>query len=157
MQKALDETNTMLALVGAPLQWIENDPLPRAGQMIDLIRSGIMLTAQERYQPPKNGYDFIDALLEAGPGTSIPGSFGGVSGGALWRFRDPFHTDQPMPELKPEDYVLAGIAFWEQLRGRKPFVRSHGPRSLYETFLPLLRDWLRKPGEIKISLRPGTI
>lgn len=43
-----------------------------------------------------------------------------------------------MHELQSGDYVLAGIAFWEQLGKRKPFIRSHGPRSLYETFLPEL-------------------
>jgi hypothetical protein len=157
MQKALAEADTMLAIVGAPLEWISTDSLPRAGQIIDLLRSGIMLTAQERYHPPKNGYDFIDAFIGAGPGTSIPRSFGGVSGGALWRFRDPFHRDQPMPELRASDYVLAGIAFWEQLGQRKSFVRSLGPRSLYDMFLPSLRDWLRTPGEIKTSLRPGLL
>lgn len=155
MQRALDETKTILAIVGAPAEWIEDDPSPRAGQMIERIKSGVLLTAQEQYQPAKNGYDFIDALIGAGPGTLIPGSFGGVSGGALWRFRDPFHTVQPMRELQSGDYVLAGIAFWEHLGKRKPFIRSHGPRSLYEKFLPELRDWLRKPGEIKKSFRVG--
>ena len=155
MEKALDESNSILAIVGAPFEWFEDDPTPRAGQMIERIRSGVLLTAQERYRPPKNGYDFIDALIEAGPGTLIPGNFGGVSGGALWRFRDPFHTDQPMRELQSGDYVLAGIAFWQHLRKCKPFIRSHGPRSLYEKFLPELRDWLQKPGEIKKSFSAG--
>ena len=51
LQKALDEPNTILAIVGAPGEWIEADPSPRAGQMIDRIKSGVLLTAQERYQP----------------------------------------------------------------------------------------------------------
>jgi hypothetical protein len=38
---------------------------------------------------------------------------------------------------------------------RKPFIPSHGLRSLNEKFLPELRDWLRKPGEIKKSFRAG--
>jgi len=32
MEKALIETNTILAIVGAPYEWFEDDPLPRAGQ-----------------------------------------------------------------------------------------------------------------------------
>jgi hypothetical protein len=49
-----------------------------------------------------------------------------------------------MRELTAEDYVLAGIVFWEdQQDANAPFVRSHGPRSVYEKFLSEVRTWLR--------------
>ena len=103
------------------------------------------MTAQKRYWADHNGYDFIDALAAREPETFIPDSFGGVSGGALWHFRDVFHTDQSIRELKREDYVLAGISFWEDSTDpNAPFVRAHGPRSIYERFLPEVRAWLKE-------------
>jgi hypothetical protein len=47
-----------------------------------------------------SGYDFIDAIAAREPGAFVPECFGGVSGGAIWRFRDPFHADPPKRELK---------------------------------------------------------
>ena len=50
-----------------------------------------------------------------------------------------------MRELKAGDYVLAGIVFWEdQQDPNAPFVRSHGPRSIYEKFLREVRLWLKE-------------
>jgi hypothetical protein len=151
MQKALDESNTILAVFGAPGEWIDDDPSPRPGQISQRIKAVAFLTAQERYCPNQNGYDFVDALAAREPETLIPESFGGVSGGALWRFRDLFHTDQLISELQPEDYVLAGIPFWQDYTDpNAPFVRAHGPRSLHERFLPEVRAWLKTPGPIEL-------
>jgi hypothetical protein len=69
-----------------------------------LDRMGIYANCKE--------YDFVDAIASREPGTFIPNSFGGVSGGALWRFRDVFQTNQYGLKLDREDYVLAGIAFY---------------------------------------------
>jgi hypothetical protein len=149
MQKALAERNSILAVVGAPGEWIENDSSPQPGQFGQRIKVGVMMTAQERYHADQNGYDFLDAIASREPGTFIPNSFGGVSGGALWRFRDVFHTNRLGPQLDREDYVLAGIAFWQgRIDSSAPFVRCHGPRSIYEKFLPEVRDWLKTPPQI---------
>jgi hypothetical protein len=145
MRRALDEANTVLAVVGLPGEWMKDDPFPREGQMSQILKGGVLVTAQERYWPDMTGFDFIDALAAREPGASVPNSFKGVSAGALWRFRDPFRFDRPISELKAEDWVLAGIAFWEDHTDpNAPFVRGHGPRSLYEKFLPEVRAWLKE-------------
>jgi len=46
MQKALDESNTVLAVVGAPDEWIDDDPSPRPGQISQRIKAVTFLTAQ---------------------------------------------------------------------------------------------------------------
>jgi hypothetical protein len=150
MEKALKQDNLMLAVVGVPQEWIEDDPRSQPDQVAKRIKMGPLLTAQEKYWPDQNGYDFIDALAERTPDTPIPQSFKGISGGALWRLRDPFHADPPMPELTAGDYVLAGIVFWEdQQNANAPFMRSHGPRSVYEKFLPEVRAWLKETNEVR--------
>jgi hypothetical protein len=145
-QKALKQSNSMLAVAGAPLEWITDNPSPGPRQIGREIQVAVLATAQERYWVDEhNGYDFIDALVEPGPGTVIPESFRGVSGGPLWRFRDPFQVNQSFDELKHGDYVLAGVVFWEDYDPQHGvFVRAHGPRSIYEKFLPEVRDWLRR-------------
>jgi hypothetical protein len=47
--------------------------------------------------------------------------------------------------------------FFQDLENPEPFIRSHGPRSLYEKFLPGLRDWFRKLGVIKKSFSASLI
>ena len=79
-------------------------------------------------------------------GVRIPNFFNGVSGGAIWHLVNLFEQNPTVHELKSSDYVLAGIAFWQDPRNLQPkFIRGHGPRSLYEKFLPELLDWLNGP------------
>jgi hypothetical protein len=83
-------------------------------------------------------------------GVRVPHFFYGVSGGAIWRLVNLFEQDPSMHELKSTDYVLAGIAFYQGPGSPLPkFIRGHGPRSLYEKFLPELRDWLKQPGQVQ--------
>jgi hypothetical protein len=108
------------------------------------------VTAQGEYSTRPNGYDYIDAMAAREPGLFIPESFKGVSGGALWLFRDFFHMSEPPQLLTRDDYVLAGIAFWQgQEDPNAPFIRAHGPRSIYENFLPNVREWLRTRAQIE--------
>lgn len=151
IQKAIEAHNTIAAVVGAPAEWTDDDPSPRPGQISRRTKVGVLVTAQWQYWADHNGYDFVDAIAAREPETFIPDSFGGVSGGALCFFRDVFHTDQSIRELKREDYVLAGIAFWEDSTDpNAPFVRSHGPRSIYERFLPEVRAWLKEQRPIDL-------
>jgi hypothetical protein len=81
----------------------------------------------------------------------IPKFFNGVSGGAIWRLVNLFEQDPSIRELKSSDYVLAGITFYQGFENfRVNFVRGHGPRSLYEKFLPELIKWLKQPGQAQL-------
>jgi hypothetical protein len=113
-------------------------------------RTNQAIDEKTRLEREKNGWmhrlltESGDAIAAREPGLFIPESFNGVSGGDLWLFRDFFQMSEPPQELTRNDYVLAGIAFWQdQLDANTPFVRCHGPRSIYENFLPKVREWLR--------------
>jgi hypothetical protein len=144
LERALGRNNTVLVIVGAPGIWITTDPVPPPGRQVKIAICGAFVTAQEEYWLREDGYDFVDAIACREPGAFVPERFGGVSGGALWRLRDPFHADPPMLELRAEDYVLARVVFWGDPRDPEPFFRAHGPRSLYEMFLPEVRAWLKE-------------
>ena len=150
VQRSLSNDYGILAVVGAPGEWIEPARQPRPGEDSQRVTVGTLVTAQGEYSTRPNGYDYIDAKAAREPGLFIPESFQGVSGGALWLFRDFFHMSEPPQVLARDDYVLAGIAFWENQEDRNaPFIRSHGPRSIYENFLPRVREWLRTRTQIE--------
>lgn len=67
----------------------------------------------------QDGMDFVDLESKtSGPGSSAPSSFGGVSGGGLWRLEG-----QSMPKLQ-------GVAFYEFFEKDRQKVRCHGWKSI---------------------------
>ena len=73
-------------------------------------------------------------------------SFGGVSGGGVWRVPVYRKKGDPKGAEYYQNRTLAGVAFYEEnhLPDGRFFVRTHGPKSLYRTFLPELRKGLAK-------------
>ncbi|SRR6266481_104555 len=151
-QRALYGNDTILAVIGAPGE------TSQVSLTLTDMRGVLQVTSflAAGFEPKMRGeYDYFDVPVDYESGAKLPKSFVGVSGGAVWRLTNPQNPD--MREFKSTDYVLAGIAFYQDLENPEPFIRGHGPRSLYEKFLPGLRDWLRKPGEIKKSFSAGLI
>jgi hypothetical protein len=147
LQKALDENYSLLAIVGAPGEMAE-DVSPTPVDKRGIIQFPVFLAPTFEYQIREDGYDFFDVPVDRELGVRVPNFFNGVSGGAVWRLVNLFEQDPPMRELKSTDYVLAGIAFWQDPKNLRPkFIRAHGPRSLYEKFLPDLRNWLKRPSD----------
>ena len=71
-------------------------------------------------------YDLALSRPELAPVVDAPKSFGGVSGGGLWRF---FVSDDRREVLESR---FAGIAFYEvQGTSKSPDIICHGPRSIY--------------------------
>jgi hypothetical protein len=147
MQRALNENNTLMAVAGAPGE-TSKDVSPTPTDKRGIIECPVFLAPEFHYRVAEDGYDFFDIPVDRESGVRLPNNFGGVSGGALWRLVNLFEQNLPMHELKSSDYVLAGIAFWQGPGSPLPkFIRCHGPRSLYEKFLPELRAWLKQPGQ----------
>jgi hypothetical protein len=92
-----------------------------------------------------NGWDFIDVDGCRTNCTSIPASFGGVSGGGLWTFGITRRYGDP-PGIEQIDVLtLAGVAFYElDPSSEKPALRCHGPRPVYEQALGQVRMWLHR-------------
>ena len=77
----------------------------------------------------RDGWDYLDVPITR-DSPDIPVSFGGVSGGGLWR--TPLALDGE-EVVGVRDPVLCGVAFYEQGRGGPSrFIRCHGPKSVYE-------------------------
>jgi hypothetical protein len=148
--QALNGKDTILAVIGAPGE------TSQVSLTLTDIRGTLQLTAflAAGFEPKmQSDYDYFDVPVDYQSGAKLPKSFVGVSGGATWGLVNP--QDPQMREFTSRDYALVGIAFYQDLENPSPFIRSHGPRSLYTKFLPGLRDWLRKPGEIKTSFSAG--
>jgi hypothetical protein len=142
----LNQRNTILAVIGAPGE------TSQVTTTLTDIRGTLQVTAflAAGFEPKTRGeYDYVDVPVDYESGVKLPKSFVGVSGGAVWRLINP--QSLGMREFKSTDYALVGIAFYQDLENPEPFIRGHGPRSLYTKFLPKLRDWLQNPGEIKTS------
>jgi hypothetical protein len=88
-----------------------------------------------------SGYDYIDTSSRRSLQPELPESFGGVSGGGFWHFDV---ARYPNDKFEAARFHLSGVAFY-QLPGSEAdivTVRYHGPRSIYEIFLPQVRKWL---------------
>jgi hypothetical protein len=141
LEKALDQSKTLIAVAGAPVE-MSKDVSPTKTDKRGIIEFPVFLAPRFKYRKRKNGYDYFDVPVdrELGVGSQF---LNGVSGGAVWRLANLFEQDPTIIDLKSSDYVLAGIAFYQGFENfRVKFIRGHGPRSLYEKFLPELRAWL---------------
>jgi len=74
----------------------------------------------------------------------MPKSFGGVSGGGLWRFDVVRAAHENPGQERLDKSYLAGVVFCQNaIDTDKPTVRGHGGRSIYEVCLPEIRAWLK--------------
>jgi hypothetical protein len=119
-QRALDGNDTILALIGAPGE------TSQVSLTLTDVRGTLQLTAflaaSFEYQT-RGEYDHFDVPVDYQSGVKLPKSFVGVSGGAVWRPRNPQNPD--MREFKSTDYLLAGIAFYQDLENPEPFIRGY--------------------------------
>jgi hypothetical protein len=148
LESALDESKTLIAVAGAPVE-MAKDVSPTETHKREIIEFPVFLALDFKYRKKKNGYDYFDVPIDRELGGRIPHFFNGLSGGAVWRLVNLFERDPAILELQSSEYVFAGIAFWQAFENSQvKFIRGHGPRSLYEKFLPELRNWLKQPGHV---------
>src|SRR5258708_1232160 len=140
MEQALTD-NGLLGVVGAPQRWIDMRGKVEGTELIRGIRSAVFLAGNQRYYE-KDGFDFLEVIPDTPMRQDLPPSFRGVSGGGFFRFprTKEIPADSWVQESRP---ILAGILYWESIREDSAFLRGHGPRSIYVTFLGRLREWFR--------------
>jgi hypothetical protein len=83
-------------------------------------------------------YLFVNLSLDRNP--NIPKTYGGMSGGGIWRAAFSVSADHKVfrVENPQADIVLSGVAFYQTgLEGRQ--IIGHGPKSLYTTFPDRIR------------------
>jgi hypothetical protein len=62
--------------------------------------------------PPANGFDYIELGCDRSSSASVPDSFGGVSGGGVWKVE----IDSPDGSAGSEilgEVILCGVAFYQ--------------------------------------------
>ncbi len=72
-------------------------------------------------------FDYIEVMAEFGEEVN-PKSFGGFSGGGLWRVS--LRMDA-QGNLMAKEYILSGVIFYEFMLNEEKYLRSHGPNSIY--------------------------
>jgi hypothetical protein len=120
--------------VGYPIDF---NPEPssdlQSSKNIKRLTCGAFMTVENAPITTPEGYDVIDLPSDRDYEPRAPRSYGGVSGGGLWRA-------MVTPDRKSVDaYVLVGVAFYQfsEDRGQR-MIRCYGPISLYKKLVPLL-------------------
>jgi hypothetical protein len=102
----------------------------------------LTLRSEIRQWSQKDGFDYlqfgIDALklvhtTERLGDVTTPNTFGGLSGGGVWKIPTKSSPNGGAPLLLPGEALLAGVAFYEirNEKGMLKELRCHGPRSIY--------------------------
>ncbi len=107
-------------------------------EQVTSLKGFAFITAPDRYEI-RQEWDYFELGINRKEIDDLKHTFGGVSGGGVWRV--PVYrkkSDGPGAEFI-KDVTLTGVAFFEDDPKDQFFVRTHGPRSLYERFLPLIR------------------
>ena len=101
------------------------------------------MTGPEKYEH-HDEWDYFELGVRREQMGEVGNSFGGVSGGGVWRVPVYRKKGEPKGAEYFENMTFAGVAFYEEnhLPKGRFFVRTHGPHSIYETFLRTLREQL---------------
>lgn len=86
----------------------------------------------------RNGIDYVEVVTDKGPGTDTPNSFGGVSGGGLWRVQLRRLEENGQIVIRPAPYLLGVIFRQSAEQNGCRTLRAHGPKTIYESLLPRL-------------------
>lgn len=99
--------------------------------------SGMIL---QRTSPIKRaGFDYWN-LATLSTVNGRPESFGGVSGGGIWRVELAKKSGAPANNAKVKRLALAGVAFYQsRLRDGYRTLRAHGPESVYRKLPRLVK------------------
>jgi hypothetical protein len=137
LDEALDEGN-FVVVAGCPAE--RQSEIETSFGKIPSIR-GIAAVPNTRSKYHKNGnYDYVETTLGLGRATGSDAvlSYEGVSGGSLWRVKIGKYPSADKIIAKP---YLAGVNFWQgnEVDGVR-VLRSHGPKTIYESLLPKLLE-----------------
>lgn len=102
-----------------------------------------MLTGPERYER-RDGWDYWEIGVSQESANEFQRTFGGVSGGAVWRVVPHRAAEAAEGEEYVGEMTVAGVAFYEMDDQSQPrfYVRAHGPDSIYRGLVELVRATL---------------
>ena len=123
------------ALLGVIAEWTSDASLLEKGPLRFKAFQGLYGVGKIVGSETANGYDLLDFDVSFGPGSaSPPASYGGMSGGALWRVFGTLNAERG--QLIISKRLLFGVAFFEsELPDSKLIIRCHGPLSIYNNLV----------------------
>jgi len=123
-------------LCGVPDEWTMPDQSEKGFEKISSF-SGLCGAGGVTDEYDIEGYDYIDALIEYVDETTLPKSFGGISGGGLWQVILKESSDK---KLEPDRYLFYGVPFYQSsIVERKRQIRCHSRNSVYQTAYSLIK------------------
>ncbi|HXR05111.1 MAG TPA: hypothetical protein VN836_10435 [Verrucomicrobiae bacterium] len=135
--EALDEGN-FVVVAGCPAEKLTEIDT-RFGKVPKICGIAAIPTERSKYFTEGN-YDYLETSLGLGraTGSNAVVSYEGVSGGSLWRVKIGKHPSGNKIITRP---YLAGVNFWQgdEIEGVR-VIRSHGPKTIYESLLPKLLE-----------------
>lgn len=111
--------------------------------LVNGLNGYAMFTGPQDYKEGK-GWDWYELGVSQGSADDFERNLGGVSGGAVWRV-ELVRRDDNVPGTEFVNRVtLAGVAFFQMddRPANRFFVRSHGPISIYDRLVELVRTEL---------------
>jgi hypothetical protein len=86
------------------------------------------------------GFDLLSFEVTSNSEIELPSDFGGVSGGALWRFYFEMKEEKPIPIKK----YLYGVPFYQSQPDQKPkMITCHDPKSIYGCLIDTVTEKCR--------------
>ena len=101
--------------------------------------SAIFGHAEVKQERDENGFDLLDLEMTAYSDFTLPDSFRGMSGGALWRI----YFVEKDNSASIVERGLIGVPFYESTEKDSPnIITCHGPKGIYRSLIDeIMKKW----------------
>lgn len=136
--KSATDQNSFMAFTGFPAEEKSTREPELGFANVDFIKGYTFFSGEEHYER-REGFDYIQVGVSREENNDAPVSFGGVSGGGLWRLPIRRKAGDPSGKEYFDGCHLAGVVFLQSdVENKHQFIRAHGPESIYSKFVPEL-------------------
>jgi hypothetical protein len=137
LETPVSNTNSLWAIAGMPEEFSEKIESQNVFKVIWDLKAQAFFGGVEKYFE-MDGFDYIDLKANYNTKDELPKSFGGISGGGLWRVPMSMSISD-INTLKLGEPELSGLVFYQtQVTNNCRILRCHGPKSIYNKLSKLL-------------------
>ncbi|GAI92896.1 unnamed protein product, partial [marine sediment metagenome] len=132
----MDDDHGVWAVAGAVDEQTEEEILDSQTKRLEFHNTVWFTGPHGRSE--RSGFDYIEVGVKHDDKGVVPVSFGGLSGGGLWKIPTRGEVVDGTEKIIADSPLLAGVAFYhffaEGGKGKTGFgrIKCHGPRSIYE-------------------------
>ena len=137
LETPVSNTNSIWAIAGMPEESSEKIESQNDFKVIWNLEAQAFFSGFEKYFEIDD-FDYIEVKASYNTKDKLPKSFGGISGGGLWRVPMSISTSD-INTLKLGEPEFSGLVFYEtQVTNNCRLLRCHGPKSIYNKLPKLL-------------------